>query len=153
METVLFLTPFLIVTPLTSSLGLVMGIIVSLTLAYGVFVIGIRLNIRQFFYLTALMLILIAGGLVGYGAHEFIEYAEESRIELGWLSENAYSLPIQQSDPLHHQGVIGSIFAVMVGYTVKAEWLRVILHTFYLLIALPAVIYKYRSIRAERIKP
>jgi len=147
-EMALFLTPFIIITPLFSFIGVTMGILAALVLAYVIFAIGVRLNIRRFFYMTAVLLILIAGGLAGYGAHEFVEYAEESGIELGWLSEIAYSLPIQQSDPLHHKGIIGSIFAVMVGYTVKAEWLRVILHVSYLLVALPAIIYKYRSVKS-----
>ncbi len=148
LETVLFLTPFFIITPLASSIGVIMGVIAALVLAYVIFAIGVRLSMSRFFYMTAVLLILIAGGLAGYGAHEFVEYAEESGIELGWLSEIAYSLPIQQSDPLHHKGAIGSIFAVMVGYTVKAEWLRVILHASYLLVALPTIIYKYRSIKS-----
>jgi len=148
LETVLFLTPFLITTPLVSSVGVTVGILAALVLAYVIFAVGVRLNMRRFFYMTSVLLILIAGGLAGYGAHEFVEYAEETGMDLGWLSEIAYSLPIQKGDPLHHKGVIGSIFAVMIGYTVEAEWLRVILHVSYLLVSLPIIIYKYRSVKS-----
>lgn len=50
---------------------------------------------------------------------------------------------ITKENPLHHKGLIGSIFAVMFGYTVNAEWARVIIHLAYLVIALPLVIWIY----------
>jgi len=37
------------------------------------------------------------------------------------------------------------LFAVIFGYTVKAEWIRVIVHLAYLAIALPLVIGVYRK--------
>lgn len=66
---------------------------------------------------------------------------------MGWLSQYAYNLNISTDNPLHHKGVVGSIFVVMFGYTVKAEWLRLIVHFLYLAIALPMVIWVYRKSR------
>ncbi len=66
-------------------------------------------------------------------------------IELGWLGEPAYILDIPRESLFHHKGVVGSIFAVMFGYTVNAEWARVIVHLAYLIIMLPLVIYVYRK--------
>jgi len=57
--------------------------------------------------------------------------------------QSAYVLNIPKDSPLHHKGVIGSIFAVMFGYTVKAEGARVIVHFAYLAITLPLVILVY----------
>jgi len=145
LETVLFLTPFLIVDVLATLAGTLLGIGFSLALAYVIFVVGMRINIRKFFYFTSILLVLLAGGLAGYGVHELLEYFEEAGVALGWLSEPAYILDIPVESPLHHKGVIGSILAVMFGYTVKAEWARVIIHLSYLAITLPLVVLVYRK--------
>jgi len=142
-ETVLFLTPFLLKDAAGTLAGASLGTGASLALAYVIFAFGMKINIRKFFYFTSLLLILLAGGLVGYGVHELAEYAEQTEINLGWLGEPAYVLNIPEDNPLHHKGVIGSIFAVMFGYTVKAEWARVIVHFAYLAITLPLVILAY----------
>ncbi|MGQ9780902.1 MAG: FTR1 family protein [Nitrososphaeria archaeon] len=91
------------------------------------------------------MLILLAGGLAGYGTHELLEYYEENGFKVGWLSKPAYALAVPVDSPFHHKGVIGSIFAVMFGYTVSAEWARIIVHISYLTIALPLVVWVYRK--------
>ncbi len=142
-ETVLFLTPFLLKDAAGTLAGASLGTGASLALAYVIFAFGMKINIRKFFYFTSLLLILLAGGLVGYGVHELAEYAEQTEINLGWLGEPAYVLNIPEDNPLHHKGAIGSIFAVMFGYTVKAEWARVIVHFAYLAITLPLVILAY----------
>jgi high-affinity iron transporter len=61
------------------------------------------------------------------------------------VGESAYVLNIPTSNIFHHKGIIGSIFAVMFGYTVTAEWARVIVHLAYLVVALPLVIWVYRK--------
>lgn len=145
LETVLFLTPFLLKDAIGTLVGTFLGIVSSLILAYAIFVFGMKINIRKFFYFTSILLVLLAGGLAGYGVHELIEYSEETGIELGWLGEHAYSLDVPKDSPLHHKGLVGSILAVMFGYTVKAEWARVIIHFAYLTITLPLVIWVYRK--------
>jgi high-affinity iron transporter len=145
LETVLFLTPFYFTDVAGTIVGASLGIIASLVLAYTIFVVGMRINIRRFFYFTSILLVLLAGGLAGYGVHELIEYSEGVEIELGWLSEYAYDLKIPSESLFHHKGVIGSVFAVMFGYTVKAEWARVIVHFTYLVIALPLIVWVYRK--------
>jgi len=143
LETVLFLTPFLLRDVIGTLAGASLGIGASLALAYVIFVFGVKINVRKFFYFTSILLILLAGGLAGYGVHELIEYAEDNEINLGWLGEPAYILNIPENSPIHHKGVIGSVFAVMFGYTVKAEWARVIVHFAYLAITLPLVMWVY----------
>ena len=147
LETVLFLTPFLVEDAFGTLIGAFLGVLASLALAYAIFVVGMKINIRKFFYFTSILLVLLAGGLAGYGVHELAEYSEDVGIELGWLGEHAYVLDIPKDNPLHHKGVIGSILAVMFGYTVNAEWARVIVHFAYLAIALPLVIWVYRKDR------
>jgi len=93
------------------------------------------------------LLVLLAGGLAGYGVHELLEYSKDIGVELGWLGEHAYSLDIPKDNPLHHESIIGSILAVMFGYTVKAEWARVMVHLVYLAMALPLVVWVYKKDR------
>ncbi len=143
LETVLFLTPFLLKDAIGTLAGASLGIGASLALAYVIFVSGMKINIRKFFYFTSILLILLAGSLAGYGVHELVEYAEKTEINLGWLGEPAYVLNVPEDSPLHHKGVIGSVFAVMFGYTVRAEWARVVVHFAYLAIALPLVMLAY----------
>jgi high-affinity iron transporter len=145
LETVLFLTPFLLIDAVGTLAGAFLGIIASLALAYAIFVVGMKINIRRFFYFTSILLVLLAGGLAGYGVHELVEYSEETRVELGWLGKYAYVLDIPRDSPLHHEGMIGSILAVMFGYTVNAEWGRVIVHLAYLAIVLPLVVLVYKK--------
>lgn len=145
LETVLFLTPFLLDDAAGTIVGAFLGVVLSLVLAYAIFVVGMKINIRKFFYFTSILLVLLAGGLAGYGVHELVEYSEDMGIELGWPSEYAYDLEIPSESPFHHKGIIGSVFAVMFGYTVKAEWIRVVVHIAYLTIALPLVVWVYRK--------
>jgi len=149
-ETVLFLTPFLLSDAVATLGGLSFGILTAVFLAYGIFVVGMKINLQRFFYFTSIMLILLAGGLAGYGTHEFLEYHEETGFKAGWLSEPAYALNIPTDSPFHHKGAIGSIFAVMFGYTVSAEWARIIVHLSYLAIALPLLIWVYRKMNRKK---
>lgn len=148
-ETVLFLTPFLLTDVIMTLAGLILGILTAILLAYGIFEVGMKINLRRFFYFTSIMLILLAGGLAGYSTHELMEYCEEIGLKMGWLSEPAYSLNIPVNSPFHDKGVIGSVFAVMFGYTVSAEWARVMVHFSYLAIMFPIVIWVYRKMNRE----
>jgi len=145
LETVLFLTPFLLKDAAGTLTGAFLGIVSSVALAYVIFVVGMKINIRKFFYFTSILLVLLAGGLAGYGVHELIEYSEEIGFKLGWLGEYAYVLNISKDSPLHHNGIIGSILAVMFGYAVKVEWARVIVHVTYLAIVLPLIVLVYKN--------
>lgn len=145
LETVLFLTPFLVADVIATLTGAFLGILASLALAFAMFLVGVRIDIRRFFYFTSVLLVFLAGGLAGYGVHELIEYAELSGIKLGWFAEIAYNLNIPSNSVFHHKGAVGSVFAVMFGYTVEAEWGRLIVHLAYLATALPLVLRAFRK--------
>jgi len=151
LETVLFIIPFLLEDAAGTVVGSFLGIAASMVLAYVVFIAGMKIDIRKFFYFTSVLLVLLAGGLAGYGVHELIEYSEEAGIEVGWLGGYAYVLDIPKESPLHHKGVLGSILAVMFGYTIEAEWARIIVHSAYLAVSLPLVILAYQK-RVTQIK-
>lgn len=145
LETVLFLTPFLLDDVGGTLAGGLLGVTAAMVLSYAVFVVGMKINIRRFFYFTSILLLLLAGGLAGYGVHELTEYSEDTGIEVGWFGEYAYNLNIPSESPFHHKGIIGSVFAVMFGYAVKAEWARVMVHITYLATAFPLVVRVYRK--------
>jgi len=143
LETVLFLTPFLVDDAASTFVGAFLGVVGSIILAYAMFVVGMRINMHKFFYFTSILLVLLAGGLVGYGVHELVEYTGSA--SWGWLGQPAYNLNIPSDSAFHHKGVVGSVFAVMFGYTVNAEWARVLVHLAYLAIAIPLIVWVYRK--------
>ncbi|MFQ6013040.1 MAG: FTR1 family protein [Thermoplasmata archaeon] len=144
LETVLFLTPFMVQDVVGTILGAVLGVGAGLGLAYAVFRFGVRLDLRKFFYFTSILLILLAGGLLGYAIHELLKYAAIQGTETGWWGQAAYVLPFSKASLFHNEGLIGSVFAVLVGYDVDPERARVFAHILYLTIALPLVIFIYR---------
>jgi len=144
LESVLFLIPFLVSETLATILGSLLGAFFALILAYGIFTVGMKIDIRRFFYFTSVLLVLLAGGLAGLGVHELVEYSGLAGTELGWIADYAYTMEIPSTSLFHHKGIVGSILAVMFGYTVRAEWGRVIVHLAYLAIVLPLVGMTYR---------
>jgi high-affinity iron transporter len=149
-ETILFLTPFLLDDAIPTFIGMIAGMIAAFILSYSIFIAGMRINLRNFFYLTSILLIFLAGGLAGYGVHELLEYYEKTGVHTGWLAEPAYSLNIPEDSLLHHKGIIGSIFAVMFGYSISPEWVRIIVHLIYLAIMLLIIIQVYKKERFKK---
>jgi high-affinity iron transporter len=60
-------------SPLSTSLGAVIGLVVSITLGIALYMGSRRLNLRQFFTVTGVLLIVFAAGLLAHGVHEFQE--------------------------------------------------------------------------------
>jgi len=157
LETVLFLTPFATQDFSGTLIGLISGLVGALALAYLIYGVGMRINLRTFFYYSSILLVFVAAGLAGYGTHELIEWAEEEGVSLGFFEETAYDLGIPKDSVWSHKGVIGSVFAVLFGYSTSMEWGRVLVQFGYLLFALYSVFKAYRkepvaSMRNERLK-
>jgi len=53
--------------------GAVFGLLTAVFLGWGLFASTIKLNLKRFFQVTSVLLILFAAGLVAHGIHEFIE--------------------------------------------------------------------------------
>lgn len=145
LETVLFLAPFLLTDALGTVVGGLVGLLSSLVLAYLVFSVGVRIEVRRFFYLTSILLVLMAAGLAGSGVHELVEYSNVSGIKLGWLGEDAFVLGVPEGSIWHPEGAIGSILAAMFGYAVEFEWARLLLQCAYLAVALSSVFWAYKQ--------
>jgi high-affinity iron transporter len=60
-------------TPLSTSVGAVIGLVVSISLGVALYMGSRRLNLRQFFTVTGVLLIVFAAGLLAHGIHEFQE--------------------------------------------------------------------------------
>lgn len=60
-------------TPLTTGIGAVVGLAISITLGAGLYLGTRRLDLRQFFTVTGMLLIVFAAGLLAHGIHEFQE--------------------------------------------------------------------------------
>ena len=57
--------------------GTILGLGTAVLLGYTIFATTVRLDLRRFFQVTGLLLILFAAGLVAHGVHEFNE--------VGWI--------------------------------------------------------------------
>jgi len=60
-------------TPLSTSVGAVIGLVISISLGVALYMGSRKLNLRQFFTATGILLIVFAAGLLAHGIHEFQE--------------------------------------------------------------------------------
>jgi high-affinity iron transporter len=60
-------------TPLATGIGAVVGLAVSISLGIALYMGSRRLNLRQFFTATGILLIIFAAGLLAHATHEFQE--------------------------------------------------------------------------------
>ncbi len=76
--------------PLAAGLGVVLGLAVAIAIGYGIYRGGVRINLARFFRLTALVLVLVASGLVASALHTahaagWIEVGQSTAADLTWL--------------------------------------------------------------------
>jgi high-affinity iron transporter len=60
-------------SPVSTSIGAAIGLIISVSLGVALFMGSRRLNLRQFFTATGILLIVFAAGLLAHATHEFQE--------------------------------------------------------------------------------
>ena len=136
-ETIIFLLPFFNQdSPFSNAVGILLGVLSSLILAYLIYRVGIELDLKKFFTLTSILLIFIASGILGYGIHEMLEYFEENGVEVGPIANYVYDLNLSPSNILHEKNVVGGILSTLIGYASKMEMIRFIVQGLYLILAL-----------------
>jgi high-affinity iron transporter len=107
-ETVLFLTAAAFsATPAQTVVGGALGLVVAIVLGWLMFVAGNRLDVRAFFRVTSVLLILFAAGLVAHGVHELQEAAL-----LPTFIEHVWDV----NHLLDEHGTLGTLLKALFGY-------------------------------------
>ncbi len=87
--------------------GALVGLGAALALGWALYTSTLRLNLRAFFRLTTVLLLIFAAGLVAHGIHEFVE--------AGWLP--AFVDPIWDTNPwLAESSLPGQFLKALFGY-------------------------------------
>jgi high-affinity iron transporter len=107
-ELALFLTASALATSVNQTiLGALLGLAGAAILGWALFATTLRLNLKRFFQITGVLLILFAAGLVASGMHEFIE--------VGWVPaviEHVWNL----NPLLNENSTVGQILKTLFGY-------------------------------------
>lgn len=133
-ETVIFLGAASFVSTDNTIVGALIGIVMAILLGYLIFVGSMRINIKKFFNITSILLILFAAGLVAHGVHEF----QEAKI-IPTITEHVWDInPEINSDDsypsLHEKGAVGSILKGLFGYNGNPSLIEVLSYIFYLIL-------------------
>ena len=122
-------------------LGALAGLAVATLIGVAIFRAGVRLNLGAFFTVTGAALVVIAAGLLSYGAHELIE--------VGLLP--AIVAPVYDlSSVLPHTEGIGQFLRAIVGYSATPELSALFLQVSYLVLGLYFYILPVRRASAVR---
>jgi high-affinity iron transporter len=140
-ETVLFLTAAaLSATPAQTLIGGALGLLIALALGWLMFALGKQLNVRAFFRVTSLLLILFAAGLVAHGVHELEEAALlPTTIEHIWDINNI----------VDEGSAVGTLFRTLFGYNGNPSLLEVISYVAYF-VAVGLATWQRRQVPARR---
>ena len=131
-ETVLFFGA-LNYTSGISFFGATLGVITAIGIGYLFFVGSRKINLKKFFTITSVLLILISAGLVAHGIHELQEAAlMPAVVEHVWDTNNI----------LNENGLFGSFLKGLFGYNGNPSLLEVLFYFAYLGI----IFYLYRRI-------
>ncbi len=141
-ETVIFLGAASFISTNSTMFGAIMGILAAIFLGYAIFVGSMKVNLKKFFNITSILLILFAAGLVAHGVHEL----QEASI-IPTLIEHIWDInPPLNSDGtyplLHEKGYIGSVLKGLFGYNGDPSLIEVLSYLIYIII----VIFLWRNI-------
>ena len=126
-ETVIFLGAMSFASTNNNMIGALAGIIIAIFLGYVIFVGSMKINIKKFFSITSILLILFAAGLVVHGIHEF----QEAKI-IPTVIEHVWNInPI-----LDENGHIGSILNGLFGYNGNPSLIEMLSYFTYLVFVL-----------------
>ena len=114
-------------TPLSTGIGAVAGLVVSISLGVALYMGSRRLSLRQFFTVTGLLLIVFAAGLLAHGVHEFQEAGLlPMTVEHLWNTNAA----------IPEGSTVGKFLTALVGYNGDPSLLEVLAWAAYLVGAL-----------------
>ena len=118
----------------------------AIAIGYMIFTASLRVNLKKFFNVTSVLLILFAAGLVGHGVHELQE-AEVIPV----LNEHVWDInpdaPLAEQGiypALHEKGGLGSFATGLFGYNGNPSLLEIIAYLGYIVIVF--VLYRRFSL-------
>jgi len=107
-ELALFLTASVFVSnSLQTIIGALLGLGTAILLGWSIFASTVRLDLRRFFQVTGVMLVLFAAGLFAHGVHEFTE--------VGWIPsiiDHVWDL----TAVISKESMLGQLLAALFGY-------------------------------------
>ncbi|HBA85621.1 MAG TPA: high-affinity iron transporter [Verrucomicrobia bacterium] len=129
-----------------SLLGGLLGVAAAIAIGYFFFVGTRKVNLRRFFHVSSVLLILFAAGLVAHGVHEF----EEAGLVNGVIAPVWDINPVQNADgsypALHEKGAVGSFLVGLFGYNGNPSLVEVLAYAAYL----GAIYVIYRRIELSK---
>ena len=127
-----------------------LGIIAAIILGYLIFVSSKKINIKKFFSITSIILILFAAGLISHSAHEFEEAKIiPSIVDPVWDLNPESSRAVDGIYPLlHEKGYIGSLLSNLFGYRASPSLMEVLIYLSYIII----VIVLWRKIEKNKLR-
>jgi high-affinity iron transporter len=124
-ETALFLSALLVTSRDTQLLlGAVLGLVVAAGITYLLFRSAIRLNLRNFFIVTGIFLILIAAGLIGHSVMALQE--------IGWLPIGT-GIAWNLQGFISNEGLAGRLLHAFFGYEAAPTLLMVLAYALYVI--------------------
>jgi len=140
-ETALFLTAAAFsATPAETLVGGGLGLALAVIVGWLLFAVSVRLDVRTFFRVTSLLLILFAAGLVAHGVHEL----QEAGV-LPMIVEHVWDI----NHILDERGPVGTLLKVLFGYNGNPSLLETVSYAAYCLIVGVVVGLEQRITRSK----
>jgi high-affinity iron transporter len=142
-ETVLFLSAAVFASsPVQTLTGGLVGLAAAVVVGWLLFAASVRLDVRRFFRVTGVLLIVFAAGLVAHGVHEF----QEAGL-LPILIEHVWDInPI-----LNEKSTLGSILTALFGYNGNPSLIEVLSYVGYYIVIWLATWRRKPTARAAEI--
>ncbi len=127
-ETALFLSASAFATDAAATLfGSLIGLTLAIAAGYAIYAMALRLNVKLFFDVTSILLLIFAAGLFAQAVHEFQE--------IGWLpvlTHQAWNF----ASVLPNNSALGSILRALTGYSDSPTQLEVAAYILYWVVIL-----------------
>ncbi len=134
-ELVIFLGAASLISEENNLIGALIGLFLALLMGYLIFTSSRKINIKNFFTITSLLLILFAAGLLAHGIHELQEAGIVLTVVEHVWNINPPLNPDGTFPLLHENGYIGNIFKGLFGYNGNPSLIEVIAYVTYLIFA------------------
>ncbi|MEN9687614.1 MAG: hypothetical protein RL381_626 [Actinomycetota bacterium] len=125
----------------TATLGLILGLTASVALGYGIYNRSLKIDLGKFFTYSGVALIVVAGGVLSYGIHEFQEF--------GFLpGPDAFAWDVTTWMP--KESFIASLLGGTIGFDTTTSWLQLFAWVAYLGLTITAYLSKPASVKTPQ---